>query len=213
MKILPFCCAFYHFWWNFLNSGLGERGYSASILSKMYNVVEYPLAIKKKSRIFYLFVEKPELPFCTRLPYVENFWMELIEKKRERHPQWPSQQQTTHCNNDTGGGHEQQRTRTAAALGKEMLDSGVSYVLDAGAMIGAAGDLPGICGSTTSTGWQCMGWRLGALAAAHRGGYSPCALLESSQIGTNGQTYYHKFPLSRVSQQVGKSYLVTSDSQ
>ena len=38
-------------------------------------------------------------------------------------------------------------------------------------------------------------------------------VLESSQMGTNGKIHYHKFPLIRVSQQVGKSYLVTLDSQ
>ncbi len=38
-------------------------------------------------------------------------------------------------------------------------------------------------------------------------------VLESYQIGTNEQTNYYKFPLSRVSQQVGNAYLVTSDYQ
>ncbi len=38
-------------------------------------------------------------------------------------------------------------------------------------------------------------------------------VLESCQMGSNGQTHYHKFPLSRVSQQVGNAYLVTLDSQ
>ncbi len=38
-------------------------------------------------------------------------------------------------------------------------------------------------------------------------------VLESYQMGTNRQTHYHKFPLSRVSQQVGNAYLVTLDSQ
>jgi hypothetical protein len=35
----------------------------------------------------------------------------------------------------------------------------------------------------------------------------------TSQMGTHRQTPYHKIPLSRVSQQVEKSYLVTLDSQ
>ena len=44
--------------------------------------------------------------------------------------------------------------------------------------------------------------------------YNPSmTLLESSQMGTNKQTHYHRFPLSRVSQQVGKSYQVILDSQ
>jgi hypothetical protein len=38
-------------------------------------------------------------------------------------------------------------------------------------------------------------------------------MLESYQMGTNRQTHYHKFQLSRVPQQVGNAYLVTSDSQ
>ena len=44
--------------------------------------------------------------------------------------------------------------------------------------------------------------------------YNPSmTLLESSQMGTNKQTHYHRFLLSRVSQQVGKSYQVILDSQ
>ncbi len=38
-------------------------------------------------------------------------------------------------------------------------------------------------------------------------------VLESYQMGTNGQTHYQKFPLRRRSQQVGNAYLVTLDSQ
>ena len=38
-------------------------------------------------------------------------------------------------------------------------------------------------------------------------------MLESYQMGTKGQTHYHKFQLSRVPQQVGNAYLVTLDSQ